>query len=231
MNIGAFESCTLLDYPGKIACIVYTVGCNFRCKYCYNPDIISDENFKASGRKLIPEEEVLDYIQKHMDMLDAVCITGGEPTMQSDLLEFCKKIKNLNKLVKIDTNGGHPERLQACISAGVVDFIAMDIKGPMNRYSEITGFVNLPAIKESIMIVKNSGIPHEFRLTLYPELKKEDIIDTISLVPGDLIYLQQFEPEHAYSAGAREMKPINKDVINEIVEETKHIADVRIRGF
>jgi len=231
MNIGGFEKCTLIDYPGKISCIVYTVGCNFRCKFCYNPDIISEENFKVSGRKLISENEIFDYIKKHLNMIDGVSITGGEPTMQFDLLQFCQKIKDLNKLVKLDTNGGSPIILKACIDAGVLDYIAMDIKGPLNLYDKITGYINTGHILESIKIINTSGIPHEYRLTLFPLLRKEDIIEAIKLVSGETIYLQNFEPSHAFDEAARSMTPISKDVVEQIIKETAGIADVRLRGF
>jgi len=231
MNIGAFEACTLIDYPGKVSCIVYTIGCNYRCKFCYNPDIISEDNFKLSGRKIIPETEILDYIQKNSNMIDAVSITGGEPTMQFDLDIFCQRVKDMGKLVKIDTNGSNPELLKHLIDRKLVDYIAMDIKGPLSKYNEVAGVVGTDSIPASIGIVKNSKLPHEFRLTLYPQLKKDDVINAISLVSGETIYLQQFEPEHAYSSEARDMKPIDKTIINEIVEETKEIADVQVRGF
>jgi pyruvate formate lyase activating enzyme len=230
MKIGGFEPCTLIDYPGKISCIVYTVGCNYRCKFCYNPDIIGEEDFKKSGRKLIPEKEVFDYIKKHNKMIDAVSITGGEPTMQMDIDSFCYQIKKMKKYVKIDTNGSNPHVLIHLINRKLVDYIAMDLKGPLNKYKEITG-VNAESILRSIEVVKNSKIPHEFRLTLYPQLKKEDIITTISLVTGETIYLQQFEPAYAYSLIARKMMPMNRKLIDEIIDETKEIADVRLRGF
>jgi len=231
MNIGGFAECTLVDYPDKVACIVYTVGCNFRCKMCYNVDLISDDLFNNSARRLIPEQQILDYIEKHSSMLDAVVLTGGEPLMQFDLIQFCQKVKDLNKLVKLDTNGGSPDRLQKCIDAGVVDYIAMDIKGPLNKYKRFTGYDNTNNITKSIEVIKNSGIPAEFRLTLYPELTKEDIVEAIHLVKGQKIYLQNFEPEHAFSEVARELAPIRKVFIDEVVAETKGIADVRLRGF
>lgn len=231
MMIGGFEPCTLIDYPGKISCIVYTVGCNYRCKFCYNPDIISEEDFKKSGRRLIPDQEIFDYINKHKTMVDAVSITGGEPTMQPDIDSFCYQIKKMNKFVKLDTNGSNNHVLIHLIRRKLIDYIAMDLKGPLNKYNEIAGVINTESILRSIETVKNSKIPHEFRLTLYPQLKKQDIIDTISMVKGETIYLQQFEPAYAYAPSARELMPLNKKIIDEIVVETNGIANVQLRGF
>ena len=231
MNIGGFEPCTLIDFPGKISCIVYTVGCNYRCKFCYNPDIISEEDFQKSGRRLIPEKEIFDYIKKHDKMIDGVTITGGEPTLQNDLNVFCQKVKSMNKYVKLDTNGSNPSTINYLIKKKMLDYIAMDLKGPLRKYKSVAGIMNTNSIPLSIDLVKNSGIPHEFRLTLYPQFKKQDIIDAISLVSGEVIYLQQFEPVYAYAPVARKMRPMNKKIADEIIEETKEIADVRLRGF
>lgn len=231
MLIGGFEKCSLVDYPGKVCCIVYTLGCNFRCKICYNTDILSQEHFNKSGRVLIPEQDVFDYIEKHSNMLDSVSITGGEPTLQSDLSNFCEKIKNLGKLVKIDTNGSNPAALKYLTEWGYVNYIAMDLKGPLELYDKFTGFKNTSPILESIKIINASGVPHEYRLTLLPLLTKENIIETIKLVPGQIIYLQHFESEHAYDSDTKNMLPISRQMVDEIIEETKGVADVRLRGF
>ena len=231
MKIGGFEPCTLLDYPGKVSCIVYTVGCNFRCKYCYNTDIISEQNFSVSNRPPILESYVLDYIQKHTKMLDGVVITGGEPTLQYDLPLFCQKIKWLDKSVKLDTNGSNPEMLQTLINNKLVDYVAMDLKAPLDKYEEITTYKDIKNVEKSIKILKTSSIPHEFRLTLYPQLKRDDICRAIDLVPGETIYLQNFEPAHAYSEDARNLKALPKELIEQIAEEKKSVANVQLRGF
>jgi len=231
MLIGGFEPCSLIDYPGKIGCIVYTVGCNYRCEFCYNPDIISEENFKKSNRRLIPEEEIFNYIKKNKNMIDGVSLTGGEPTMQLDIDKFCHKIKKLGKLVKLDTNGSNPQVIEHLIKKKIIDYIAMDLKGPLKKYKSVAGVTSTDSVPRSIELVKNSGLPHEFRLTLYPQLKKQDVIAAISLVPGETVYLQQFEPEYAYAPAARKMMPMNKSTIDEIIEETKGIANVHLRGF
>jgi len=231
IKIGGLEKCSLIDYPGKICCIIYTIGCNYRCSFCYNRDLLTQKEFDASSREAISECDVLEYIEKNSKMLDAVCITGGEPTLQSDLPIFCHKVKAIGKLVKIDTNGTGPNQLLRCIKMGVVDYFAMDLKGPPEKYKEITGVDFSEEVWDSINIIKNSGLPHEFRLTLNPQLTKQDVIDTISLVPGSKVFLQKFEPANALFPDARKMISLPETVANEVKEETKDIANVELRGF
>ena len=231
MEIGGWEKTSLVDYPGKICCIVYTIGCSMRCKFCYNGDLLSEEAFSKSDRKRIYEYDIFDYIEEHSKMLEAVSITGGEPTLQRDLPIFCQKIKWLNKLVKIDTNGTDPNQLQRCITMGVVDYIAMDLKGPPGKYKQVTGVDFSKNIMASINAIKNSELPHEFRVTLYPKLTKQDVIDAISLVSGSKVFLQKFEPDNALFPDARKTISIPENVAKEIIEETKDIADVQLRGF
>ena len=231
MEIGGFEKTSLVDYPGKICCIAYTIGCGMRCKFCYNGDLLSKEAFDNSDRKQIDEYDILDYIEQNSKMLEAVSITGGEPTLQRDLPIFCHKVKALDKLVKIDTNGTGPNQLQRCITMGVVDYIAMDLKGPPKKYKEITGIDFSDIITDSIDIIKNSGLPHEFRITINSKLTKQDVIDAISLVSGSKVFLQKFEPDNALFPDARKTISIPENVAKEIIEETKDIADVQLRGF
>jgi len=231
MNIGGLEKCSLIDYPDKVCCIVYTVGCQLRCKFCYNIDLLSEENFERSSRQEISECDVLEYVEKNSHMLDAVTITGGEPTLQRDLPIFCHKIKQLGKLVKIDTNGYGANQLLRCIKMGVVDYIAMDLKGPPSKYKEITGVDFSEEVSDSINIIKNSGVRSEFRATLYPELTIDDVIETISLVKGEIIYLQKFEPANALFPDARKMVATTNEFVDEIVKKAGNIATVRVRGF
>jgi len=232
MKFGGIEPLSLSDYENEISTVLFTIGCPFRCKFCYNVDLLSQDYFDKSGRKVITEDEALEKIQSHIKMITAVSLTGGEPCANDDLLEFIKKLHLIGiKKIKVDTSGFSPDMIQACIDSKLVTRIAMDLKGPLSRYPEITGFSNISAIKKSIHLLKNSTIDREFRLTLLPSLTKDDIIDTISLVPGETIYLQQFEPEHAYSIDVRGMTPIIKSIIDNIVEETKTIANVKLRGF
>jgi pyruvate formate lyase activating enzyme len=159
MKISGLQKVSVIDYPGEIACTVFLYGCNFRCGFCYNPDLVVKDFDKGFS-----EEEVLSFLKNRVGKLDAVCITGGEPLMTLDF-DFVKKIKDLGYKIKIDTNGAFPNRLREIIDLGLVDYIAMDIKGAKEKYSEIVNVnVNLDKIEESIKMVHDFG-EYEFRTT------------------------------------------------------------------
>jgi len=193
MRIGGFQKFSLIDYPGKICAIVFTQGCNFRCPYCHNPELVKPSLFG----KTIPEEEILSFLEKRKEKLDAVEITGGEATLQKDLVDFIRRIKEMGYLVKLDTNGSNPEMLEIIINHGLVDYIAMDIKAPLEKYKEVTHSVISPEkIKRSIRIIMNSNIKYEFRTTVVKsQLSEEDIISIGKLIEGAELYiLQKFIP-------------------------------------
>jgi pyruvate formate lyase activating enzyme len=193
MKIGGFQRFSLIDYPGKICAIVFTQGCNFRCPYCHNPELVNPELFEAP----IPEKEVLSFLANRHGKLDAVEITGGEPTLQPDLIDFIREIKDMGYLVKLDTNGSKPEILSEAIEDGIVDYLAMDVKAPLERYKEITHSGVDPAnIKESIELIKSSGLDYEFRTTVVKsQLGKRDILEIAWLIRGSKRYvLQKFVP-------------------------------------
>ena len=193
MEFGGFEKSTLIDYPEKIACMVYTIGCPFRCPYCHNPELV-DETVTTR----IKEQEVLDFLDRRKKMLDAVVITGGEPTMHGEkLLSFMRKVKAKGFLVKLDSNGTSPEILEKAIKEKLVDYIAMDIKSPLKRYSEIVARpVDIDAIKKSIDLIMNSGIEYEFRTTLVKVMLTPEDIEGIGkeIKGAKSYYLQKFIP-------------------------------------
>lgn len=193
MSIGGFQKFSLIDYPGKICAIVFTQGCNFRCQYCHNPELVEPSLFG----KTIPEEEIFSFLEKRKGKLDAVEITGGEPTLQKDLVDFIQRIKEMGYLVKLDTNGSNPEILEIIINHELVDYIAMDIKAPLEKYKEVTHSVISPEeIKRSIRVIMNSDIKYEFRTTVVKsQLSKEDIINIGKLIErAELYILQKFIP-------------------------------------
>ena len=193
MSIGGFQKFSLIDYPGKICAIVFTQGCNFRCPYCHNPELVKPSLFG----KTIPEEEIFSFLEKRKGKLDAVEITGGEPTLQKDLVDFIQRIKEIGYLVKLDTNGSNPEILEIIINHELVDYIAMDIKAPLEKYKEVTHSAISPEkIKRSIRVIMNSDIKYEFRTTVVKsQLSKEDIINIGKLIEGAELYiLQKFIP-------------------------------------
>ena len=190
MNIAGVQKVTLLDYPGKVACEIFTQGCNFECPFCQNSSLIPITN---TGE--FSEEEIFEYLNLRKNILDGVVITGGEPTVQKDLKGFIKKIKDLGLLVKLDTNGGNPKVLQELIDEELVDYVAMDIKNIFNKYNITAGKkINLDNIKKSIEILKASKIDYEFRTTIIKEMHSlDDIISICKLVGNAKYYLQNFE--------------------------------------
>ncbi|HID20305.1 MAG TPA: anaerobic ribonucleoside-triphosphate reductase activating protein [Methanophagales archaeon] len=193
MLIGGFQRFSLIDYPGKICAIVFTQGCNFRCPYCHNPELVDPKHFSHS----IPEEDIFAFLESRRGKLDAVEITGGEPTLQPDLIEFIRKIKALNYLVKLDTNGSNPEIIRALIELKIVDYLAMDVKAPLARYPEITNSNIDPAkINQSIELIKHSGLDYEFRTTVVKsQLGKTDILEIGKQIRDSKRYvLQKFVP-------------------------------------
>ena len=192
MIIGGFQKFSLIDYPGKISCIVFTQGCNFRCPYCHNPELIP---FMPLVK--IKEETILSFLERRKGKIDAVVITGGEPTIHQDLLKFIQKIREMGYLIKLDTNGSNPEMLEIIINHSLVDYIAMDIKAPLEKYREVIhSVISLEEVKRSIRMIMNSGIKYEFRTTVVKsQLSKEDIISIGKLVEGAELYiLQKFIP-------------------------------------
>lgn len=173
MNIGGFIKNSFVDYPGKIASVVFTQGCNLRCSYCHNLSLIDPND---TSNVILPEE-IFEFLSKRKGMIDAVVVSGGEPTLQTNLDVFIAELKSLRLLVKLDTNGTNPDSLRMLIEEGLLDFIAMDLKAPLSKYDSITrtSQLELVSIRESVEVIKNSGLAHEFRTTLCPELEADDI--------------------------------------------------------
>lgn len=223
MKIGGFQKQSLIDYPKKISSIIFTIGCNFRCPYCHNSNLLYAEKIKNE----IPEKEVLHYLRDNKKFLDGVVITGGEPTLHSDLPEFIAKVKSFGYSVKLDTNGTNPEMLRKLIKEGLLDFIAMDIKAPLEfqKYNKATGgmlteklFEN---VKKSIHIIINSGVDYEFRTTLVPTiLAKKDVVKICSFIKNaNLFCLQKFNPENALNKEFQKLRPFEENEVNSIIEE------------
>lgn len=168
MKIKGIQKTTLIDYPGKIACTLFLFGCNFRCGFCHNPELVIREESTD-----LNEEEILEFLEKRKNKLDGVCFTGGEPLLSLEK-EFVKKIKEKGYLIKIDTNGSFPEKLKEFIEEKLVDYIAMDLKSSEKKYSEIVNVrVDLKKIEESIKLIVNSGLDYEFRTTVIPNIHDE----------------------------------------------------------
>jgi len=162
MQIGGLQKFSLIDYPGLISAVVFTQGCNFRCPYCHNPELVLPELFAST----VPEEILFAFLEERIGQLDAVVISGGEPTLQSGLIPFIRKVKALGYKVKLDTNGSNPDVVADCVEEKLLDYVAMDIKAPFEKYEKLTGCsVDLARIKRSIKLITDSGLPFDFRTT------------------------------------------------------------------
>lgn len=189
MEIGGLQRVSLNDYPGKICATVFTQGCNFRCAYCHNPELVDPDRYGP----VLPEEEVISFLSKRRGKLDAVTVTGGEPTLQRDLEQFLGELKEMNYLVKVDTNGSNPETLSTLIDKQLVDYIAMDLKGPLKKYGLMTAVkVDVSRIRRSIQLISTSGIAHEFRTTVVrSQLGLEDFVSMAKIIKQARLYVLQ----------------------------------------
>jgi len=193
MFIAGFQKTTLLDFPGKIATTIFTGGCNFRCPYCHNKDLV----LSPGALPCISEEEIFTHLNNRKNILDGVCITGGEPTLQPDLIHFISKIKDLGFLVKLDTNGTNPDIVNKLLSHNLVDYIAMDIKHCKQKYNDIAqcSDFDISHIQSTIDTLINSSIDYEFRTTVVKELHSVDDIENIGkwLSGAKAYYLQSYK--------------------------------------
>lgn len=192
MNIHGFYKLTLLDYPKHLACSIFTGGCNFRCPFCHNASLVTHVSPKTELR----EQDILDFLQTRVGILDGVCITGGEPSLQTDLKVFMTKIKEMGYLIKLDTNGTQPQIIQSLIQNNLVDYIAMDIKNSAQKYAitvDVPSFDFSP-IKQSIDLIMESSIEYEFRTTVIKEYhEKEDFYGIAELIANcSQYFLQSF---------------------------------------
>lgn len=190
MRIGGFQKMTVLDFPGKIACTIFTHGCNLRCPFCHNARlVVRDED-------LFDENEILSYLNKRRGVLDGICISGGEPMLQSDLFDFMKKVKDLDLLVKLDTNGTFPDKLEYAIENGLVDYVAMDIKNCREKYAQTSGLdsIDLAKVEKSVEILLQGRVEYEFRTTVVRELHTvEDMARIGEWIKGaKRYYIQSF---------------------------------------
>jgi pyruvate formate lyase activating enzyme len=193
--IGGLQKVTLVDYPAKVACTVFLSGCNFRCPFCYSQELVLPEAIKKHLQ--MDEDYFFSFLAERQGMIDGCVICGGEPTINPELPEFLKKIKGLGFAIKLDTNGSNPEMLKKLIEEKLIDYVAMDIKAPLEqeKYNRANGAnIDIEKIKESIVLIKDSGIDHEFRSTIVPGLHSEEDIVRMAedIAPADKYFLQRF---------------------------------------
>jgi len=203
MIIGGLEKMTLIDYPGQLAAIVFTKGCNFRCHFCYNPllvwsEVESGEKKYEKGYSQFTEDDLFRFLESRQGKLDGVVITGGEPTIHPDLPEFIKKIRALGFKIKLDTNGTNPEMLKKLLDQKLLDYVAMDLKGSSDNYNQVVGVkVDFQNLQKSVKLIINSGLPHEFRTTVVPGLLAVSDFEKMGeiIVGANAWYLQKFKSD------------------------------------
>ncbi len=229
MKISGIKKSSLIDWPGKIVITLFTGGCNFRCGWCHNPELVFDN---VSNEVTI--EYLKDYFEEHKSWIDGICITGGEPLIQKDIMEFLMEFKKKNILIKLDTNGYNPLKLREIIRQNLIDYIAVDIKSASEKYSEATGIkIDVSLIKESIEIIMKSHIDYEFRTTVVPGLlDEEDIVKIGQDIAGAKMYvLQNFRAGNTLDKKFSNIKPYSQDKINRMADiVSKYVQKVDVRG-
>ncbi len=191
MNIQGFQKMTLLDFPGAVACTVFTGGCNLRCPFCHNADLVRTPTMYVN---MLPQ--VMEYLEKRKGLIDGVCVTGGEPLLQPNLQDFLKTVKEMGYRVKLDTNGSLPDKLSRILKSGLIDYVAMDVKSSKAGYPKaIGGETDFALFEESITLLKQSGIPHEFRTTVVKGIHTPEDIEAIAkmLAGEEKYFLQTFK--------------------------------------
>ncbi len=222
MKIGALQKFSLIDYPNEICAIIFTVGCNFRCPYCHNPELVTGS---TNG---IEEKELFEFLKKRTGRLTAVSITGGEPTIHKDLPVVIKKIKELGYKVKLDTNGTNPDAIDELIGFSLIDYIAMDIKAPFEKYDKVTNVkCKIDDIRRSIDIIKKSNINYEFRTTVVEGLlSKEDVLKIAKSIKGAKAYfIQRFIPSKTLNKDYMNKSSITNDELDEIKKDVSMYFD------
>lgn len=220
---------SLIDYPGKLCATIFTAGCNFRCPYCYNEDIVLD--YPAMPK--IPEDKIIEFLHPRLGFLDGVCVTGGEPTIHRELPKFLGRLKSIGSLVKLDTNGSRPKALAYVMEKGLVNYIALDVKVPLGRYEETVRYrVKPEGLKETIKLIRRSGIDHEFRTTVVPGLLNGDDLEEIAMtLAGSKRYvLQQFRPGKTLCPDFKDVKPYSEAEMRQFRDRVApYFAETRLR--
>lgn len=242
LKIGGLQKLTLIDYPGKIACTVFFAGCSFRCPWCYNPELVLPEKIKK--QPLISEKDFFDFLKERKDLLDGVVLSGGEPCIFQDLTLFVEKIKKLGFSIKLDTNGSNPKKLKELIDKKLIDYVALDIKAPPEKYAKLIGLENqifseeqrfrfwadriVENVKESISLLKEKKVSYEFRTTLVPSLlKKKDVLKIARWIgPDEKYYLQNFRPEKTLDPYFKKVKSYSEDKLLEIQKAIAPLFDI-----
>ncbi len=217
MRIGGLQKLTLIDYPGRLAAVVFLSGCSFRCPFCYSSELVLPEKIKNQPE--ISTKYFFDFLKERKGLLEGVVLCGGEPTLNKDLADFIKKIRKFEYLIKLDTNGSNPKMLKELIDKDLINYIAMDIKGPKEKYANFAGGkIDIKKIQKSIDILKKEKVDYEFRSTIVPDLhKREDVMEMARWISGaKRYYLQNFRPEKTIDPKFEEIQPYPQEFLLEI---------------
>ncbi len=221
MIIGGLQKTTLIDYPGKLACTVFLASCNFRCPWCYSAELVLPAKIVKQPR--IQEKEFFDFLRERKGLLEGVVLCGGEPTVNKELPEFTRKIKNLGFFIKLDTNGSNPKMLKDLVDTGLIDYVAMDIKATKEKYPVVfTEAINIKDIEESVDFLKRGKIDFEFRTTVVPTMhKKEDFPIIAKWIGASNVkyYLQGFRAEKTIDPEFEKVEPFKDIYLKEIAKD------------
>lgn len=235
MKIGGFQKTSLLDYPGKVSSIIFTIGCNFRCPFCYVPQLVLPERIKELHE--VPEGYIFSYLEKNKELLDAVVITGGEPTIHADLPQFIERIKGLGFLIALETNGSNFQMLRYLIEKKLVDYVEMDVKTVMDfeKYDRVVGNVltreMFENVKKSVNFLLKEG-NCEFRTTLVKEFHtKRDVIEICKAIRGARVYYLQKLKNDVELICKERLAPFNESEVEEITEEGRKFVNIAYRGY
>lgn len=226
MKIAGLVKTSLIDFPGKVSAVVFTQGCNFRCGFCHNPELIP-----ATGQPVMSEKEFFQFLNKRVAQLDGVVITGGEPTEQPDIIDFVRKIKSLNFAVKLDTNGANDRILAQMLAEKLLDYVAMDIKGPLDHYPKISKYTNTKSVQDSIKMLLTEPVFVEFRTTVNrTDHRANDIKGISTLIKGaDLYTIQGFRPGHTLDKCYERVVPFSQKQLAEMADlARKELKNVRV---
>jgi len=227
MVIAGLQKITLIDYPKKIAATVFLAGCNFRCPWCYSAELVLPEKIKKQPK--LSEREFFDFLEERKGMLEGIVLCGGEPTINKDLPGFAAKIKKFGYSIKLDTNGSNPKMLRKLIDDKLINYVAMDVKLPKEKYPEIfRGEIKIQDIEKSIEILKENEIDYEFRTTVIPTvLDKQEIFKIAKWIsPAKKYYLQNFRAEKTINPKFEKVKPYPEEYLLEIQKEISPLFEI-----
>ena len=231
MKIAGIEKLSLVDFDGVVSATIFTLGCNYKCGFCHNSPLVLSTNQTPT----LNEEEILTYLKKRKGILEGLCITGGEPTLQHDLSSFCEKVKSLGYKTKLDTNGTNPDKVKELWNNGLIDYFAMDIKNDKENYAKIIGFdcYDLSKVEKTVEFFISNNVDYEFRTTLINEYHKKENIENIGkwIKGAKKYFLQKFKSTDG-CINASSLTPVKDETVKEFIEIlNKYLPTVKARGY